>query len=80
MTYFTSDNITSGLSVYNNAFCVLVAFSYLFLSLFFNGNTKNVYNIQNIPLCFYNMKKSDTQTWLNRCKGLVLADSLFMHI
>ena len=45
MIYFTSDNITSGLSVYNNAFCVFVAFSNPFLSLLFLETLKMYINV-----------------------------------
>ena len=60
MTYFTTDDIISCLPVYNYA-NFFVAFSCLFLSLFFLETLKKVYYIQNNTLCFKDMKNLSTR-------------------
>ena len=58
MIYFTSDNMISGLPVYNYAIYFLSGFLSFSVSFFLETLKKmyDIYNIQNNTLCCYDMK------------------------
>ena len=76
MTYFTSDDVISYLSVYTCKYAIFFVTLFVLIQfLFFSWKQLDVHNIQNNTSCFFDMK-----TWLNMRKQVVLADLLFMRI